>query len=273
MRTTLRGILAIDERVVALAIARTVGDNHVDILTRKVDGRIERILREIVVHQIQKTILRHVLLTIKDNLQAEVKVCIVTHQLLDIVHIVAILTENLLINAEADKCTILLVYATLPAVGKLQTLGKSNRMCLAITHRARRKLAREHIHSLHTHTIQTYGLLEGIALVLTTRIHLAHGCRQRLERDTTTIVSHRHDIILDGNLNSVACAHNKLVNRVIDRLLNQNVDTIIRLRAITQLTDVHTGAQAQMLSRRQGFDGIVIVCHLRCVIFCVTCHI
>ena len=250
MCTTLRCVLTIDKRVVALAITRAVSDNHVDILTRKVDRRIQRILREVVVHEVQKTILRHVLLTIEDNLQAEVKVCIVTHQLLDIVHIVAVLAENLLIDAEADKGTILLIYATLPAVGKLQTLGKSNRVRLAITHRARRKLARKHIHSLYTHTVQTYGLLEGVALVLTTRIHLTYGCRQRLERNTTTIVAHRNNIIFDGYLNLVADAHNKLVNRVIDRLLNQNVDTIIRLRAITQLTDVHTGTQAQVLSRR-----------------------
>ena len=146
-------------------------------------------------------------------------------------------------------------------------------MSLAITHRTCSKLARQHIDSLNTHTVQTYGFLKGFTFILTARIHLTYGSRQRLQGNTSTIVAHRHDIILDGDFDTVTRTHNKLVNRVIHSLLNQYIDTIIGLRAITQLADIHTRTQTQMFARRKCLYRIIVVRYGGWGIFYIVCHI
>ena len=80
-------------------------------------------------------------------------------------------------------------------------------------------MCREHIHRLDTHTVKTYRLLEGIATILTTRVHLAHSIRQRLQWNTTTIVAYRYLVSLDRNLDTLTSTHNKLVDGVIHNLL------------------------------------------------------
>ena len=120
-------------------------------------------------------------------------------------------------------------------------------------------MARQHIYRLDTHTIKTYGLLEGIAAILTTGIHLAYRIRQHLQRYASTIVTYRHLIPLDTNLDTLARTHDKLVDRVIHHLLEKHVDTIIGLSTIAELADVHTGAQTYMISWRECYYRVFVV--------------
>lgn len=194
------------------------------------------------------------LCAVEDYLQAEVQVGVVTHHLLDIIHIVAIFAKDSLIDTELNHRTVALLDIALPSIRELQSLSKAYGMGLTIAHRARSKLARKHIYGLHTHTIQTYGLFEGFAIVLTTRIHLTYGCRQRLQGDASAIIADSHHIIFNRDFNPITRTHNKLINRVIDGLLDKHIYSIVGLRAITQLSDIHTWSQTQMFARREGFD-------------------
>ena len=78
---------------------------------------------------------------------------------------------------------------------------------------------REGIDRFDPYPIQPHGLLEGFGVDLPTGIHLARRIDELAERDTTAIVTYRHLSVLDGDLDLLTCAHDVLVNRVIEHLL------------------------------------------------------
>ena len=56
MRPALRRVLSVDERIVRLAVAVPVRDRHLDIGPRQVNRRIERLLAQILVEQVQQAV-------------------------------------------------------------------------------------------------------------------------------------------------------------------------------------------------------------------------
>ena len=63
----------------------------------------------------------------------------------------------------------------------------------------------------------------------------------------TAIVAHAHLLVVHHlDFDALASMHLELVDRVVDDLLQEYVDTIVVLSTIAQLTDVHTGAQAHV---------------------------
>ena len=263
MRTPLRRVLAVDERIAALAVTRAVGDHHLDVVARKVDRRVERLLRHVLVQQVQQAVLRRIAPTVQPDRQSPVQVGVVPDQLLDVFQVIGVGPEDLLVDPEADLRAVLPREAALPPVALFETLLEIDRMGLAVAHRARRKGARQVVHRLDTHTVQTDGLLERRALlvivVLAARVHHAHRRRQRIERNTASVVAHRHLVILNRDVDLVAVAVHVLVDRVVGHLLDQHVDTVVRLRAVAQLADIHARAQPHVFPRGERADRVVAV--------------
>ena len=54
-------------------------------------------------------------------------------------------------------------------------------------------------------------------------------------------------VLYDVNLDTLAESHLELIDTVVDNLLEQHVYTVIALRTVAELSDVHTGAQADVL--------------------------
>lgn len=100
MRTALRGVLSIDERIVTLAVTRTVCDGHFDILARKVDRRIKRLLGHVLAQKVQQAVLRNIALTVETEGQPQIEVSIVANHLLDVLQIVGIVAEHLPVHTE-----------------------------------------------------------------------------------------------------------------------------------------------------------------------------
>ena len=259
VRAALRGVLAVDERVVALAVARAVGDHHLDVLPREVDGRVERVLGHVVVHEVQQTVFRNVALAVEIERQTQVQVAVIADFLLDVFEVVGIFAENLLVDAVRDERAVLLVDAALPPVAHFETLGEGHRTGLAVADRTGRKLFGKHVHGLDAHTVQAHGLLEGVASVLAARVHLPDGRRERLEGDAAAVVAHRNDVVGQRDVDLPARAHDEFVDRVVHDLLDQHVERLVGLRTVAHHADVHAGAQADVLPRREGHDGVVAV--------------
>ena len=259
VRTALRGVLSVDERVVALAVARAVGDGHLDVVAREVDGQIERLVGHVLVEQVEQAVLRDVAPAVEPDGQPEVQIGVVLHHLLDILHVVGIGAEDLLVDAEGDEGAVLLVGVLLPALALLEPLGEGHLVGPAVAHRAGRKLAREHVHRLDAHAVQTHRLLEGRAAVLAAGVHLRDGRRERVERDAAAVVAHGDQLPLDRDVDLASGAHDELVDRVVHHLLDEDVDAVVGLRAVAQFADVHARAQADMLAGREGDDGVVAV--------------
>ena len=77
----------------------------------------------------------------------------------------------------------------------------------------------EGIDRFDPYPIQPHGFFEGFGVDLPPRIHLARRIDELAERNTTTIVTYRHLSVLNGDLDLLTCAHDVLVNRVVEHLL------------------------------------------------------
>ena len=121
----------------------------------------------------------------------------------------------------------------------------------------------ESINSFDTDTIKPDRLLEGLRINLPPSVHLARGIDELTERDTTPVVTHRHLTLTDSDLNLLTSPHDILVDRVVKDFLQQDIDTIIGMGAISKLPDIHPRAATNMLVPLQGLDITVVVVYCR----------
>ena len=77
----------------------------------------------------------------------------------------------------------------------------------------------EGIDRFDPYPIQPHGLFEGFGVDLPPRIHLARRIDELAERNTTTIVTYRHLSVLNGDLDLLTCAHDILIDGVVEHLL------------------------------------------------------
>ena len=78
--------------------------------------------------------------------------------------------------------------------------------------------------------------------------------------DASAIVAHRHDIVLDGDLDSLAMPLHKLVDGVVDDLFEEHVDTVVVGASVAQLADIHAGTEADMFIPFEGDNvGVVVI--------------
>ena len=134
-----------------------------------------------------------------------------------------------------------------------------DRVRLAVAYAARHKLARKHIHGLDADPIEADRLFESGRTVFTAGIHLRDRRSEAFQRNTAPVITDRHRFAFDRNLDHLARAHDELVHRVVDSLLDKHVYSVVRLRTVAEFSDIHTRAQPDMLSRREGYDVVVAV--------------
>ena len=66
--------------------------------------------------------------------------------------------------------------------------------------------------------------------------------------DATPVVTHPYaQVVLDVYLDALTGVHFKLVDRVVDDLLEQHVDAVLGQCTVAQATDVHARACADVL--------------------------
>ena len=137
----------------------------------------------------------------------------------------------------------------------------------------------EGIDRFHTDTVQTDTLLERLAIVLTTGIQHADSLNELSLRNTTAIVADADtQIVLYIDFQTCSSPHLKLIDGVIDHLLQEHINTILRQVTIAQTTDVHTRTGTHMLHIAQVADIVICIFYrllLRgiCQFFCSTLFI
>ena len=124
---------------------------------------------------------------------------------------------------------------------------------------------------LHTHTVQSDALLERL------RVVLASGVEHRYSLDELTlgyaaaVVAHRNtQTVVDIDFDATTGIHLELVDRVVDNLLEQHVDAVLRQVAVAQTSDVHTGTRTHML--HVGEVAYVVVGILDCWLYDIFFH-
>ena len=226
VRTALGGMLTVDERVVFLAILVGMGEGNLDILPFEMDDGVDALGGHVIVQQILQAITTQNAPAVIHDGKTRVQIRIVAeHNLHDIIMELVVLEQGI-IRLEEDIGTIL-ILRILGLVAFHHTSFKGDAAYLPFAEAPYLEPSAQRVHSLHTHTVQAHTLLERLRVVFTTCIKYAYRLHQLSLRDSTTIVAHGNtQVVLDIDLYALTRIHLEFVDRVVDHLLQQHVDTI-----------------------------------------------
>ena len=267
------GVLAVDEGVVGFAVPAAVGDHHFDVLAPQVDGRVERFLGEVVVEQVEQTVLREKGLAVELHRQPRIEVGVAAEHGFHELVVVGVVAEYLLVvvGNEAHPQTVSLLHTLLPAVRELVTAREADRTGLAVAHAADGEFARKGVDRLHADTVQSHRLAErGAVLELAAGVHFRHRVGEFVERDAAAVVADGDPMLLDVHLDGLAVPHHVFVDGVVHHLLDEHVHAVVGLAAVAEAADVHARSLADVFVPRQRLDAVVVV--TRCVGIFILCH-
>src|SRR5690606_33202169 len=135
---------------------------------------------------------------------------------------------------------------------------------LSVTECLYLKMIRKGVYRLGTDPVKPHRFLEGAAVVLGTGIDFGNNIHHFAERDPAAVIAYRHAAVVDRNVNNLPVTHHMLVDAVIDNLFHEDVNTVVFRRAIAELSDIHTGAEPDVLTPVQRLDTrFVILSHCR----------
>ena len=228
MGTALSGMLTINEGVVFLTILIGMGKGNLNILALKVDNGVKGIVRHTVFQQILQTMTGKNAPIIIHNGQANIQIGIVTKHVFHNFIVELIVQELRSIWFEIDIGTVLVLSRFCNIAHQLTTL-KDSLAHLTFTIASHFETTTQGIYSFYTYAIQTNRLLKGLRVELSTGIKDTYRFYQFALGDASPVVANRDaEVVLYIHLDAIARLHLKLVNRVIEHLFQQYIDTILR---------------------------------------------
>ena len=234
------------------------------------DG-VERLGGHVLVEQVDQTVAGVELAAVQQNGEAGVQEDIVFEQGLNELLAIGIVLENRSVGGKLHQRAVGLVGGGEAALGDDLAAGIAHRVAHAVAIGLYEEARRQGIHRLDTHAVQTHRFLEGLGVVLATGVHLRRHVSHLVERNTPPVVSHRDHLARNLDNNLFAKAHHVLVERIVENLLQQHVDTVVGVRTVAQLSNVHTGPAADMLLPVESLDGVGAIFKV-CIFLCIFCH-
>ena len=233
VRTTLNGVLSVDEGIILVSGLIGMGQGNFDIFAGDVNNRIEGVGGHALSEQVKQAVFGDELFAVIDEGEAGVEVCVVTQHGLDILIAESIVGKEffVIIGGEGDKRTAFgsgLLAGTLHPFGNgddsgifdKDTLFEGSTACAVITESLHHEIGREGVDSLRTDTVQTDGLMESLIVVLTTGVDNRDSVDEFAQRNTTTVVAYGNLFAFNGHLDNLTFLHAELVNGVIDCLFD-----------------------------------------------------
>ena len=259
MRTALRGVLAVDEGVVFLAILIGMRERNVDSLTLQMHDGIETLLRHIVVEQILKTIARDDAAAVVEDGETRVQIGVVAQHIADKLIVELEMEEQRRVGFKIDICTVLLLCVALVFANEFATFERGF-MESAIAMTTRYKLLAECVDGFQTHTIQTHTGSEDSCIVLSTGVQLRHGSHQRAQGNAATVVANGGSLfVLHFHFYTLTKTFVEFVDGIVYRFFQQHIDTVFGMATIAQSADIHTRTRTDMVRIVQVADFTFIV--------------
>ena len=270
--SALDGILAVDERVVFVAGLVGVGKCNFDIFACDVDNRVERFGCHALGEQVVKAVLGDKFLAVIHEREACIKVRVVAKHGLDILVAEGIVVEEFLvvIRRELNHRAALgfsFEAVLFDPVGDRDDAGIFDEFTLVeggaaggvVTERLDDEVKREGIDGFGAYTVQADRLVESFVVVLTAGVDDRDGVREFAQRDAAAVVANRNGLVNHLHFDEFAFFHTELVDGVIDCFFDEDVDTVVGVRPVAKLTDIHTGTEADMLQTGEGNDVTFVV--------------
>ena len=82
--------------------------------------------------------------------------------------------------------------------------------------------------------------MEGFVIVLGASIYDGDTFNKLIERDTSSIVPYGTFLAIEGHYDLTSIPFHEFIDRVVDDLLKENVDSIFRMGSVSQPSYVHS---------------------------------
>ena len=140
-------------------------------------------------------------------------------------------------------------------------LGKGGCLEVAVAEGRDHEPGGEGIDCLGADTVEPHGKLEDFGIVFGAGVDHRDAFHHLAERNAAAVIAHPAAAVFGyGDVDPLAAAHDKFIDRVIQDLFEKDVDTVIGMRAVAEPADVHARPFADMLQGTQGFDlGFVVL--------------
>ena len=154
--------------------------------------------------------------------------------------------ENLGIGFEENFCAV--GFALFSFLLRLEF--SSFEVCaekLAIPMTRNRKAGREGVDCLGADTIQSDAELKDLVIVFRSGVDPRNAVDHFAERDAAAVISDADESAIDCHIDLATVPHDEFVDRIVDDLLQKDIDPVIVMRAVPQTPDVHPGPSANVL--------------------------
>ena len=98
---------------------------------------------------------------------------------------------------------------------------------------------REGVDGLGSDSVESDGELEGLAVVLGSRVDDGDAFDDLAQRNASAVVPDGDDVVQHRDVYAAAGAHDELVYAVVDDFLEQYVDAVIHMASVAKPSDVH----------------------------------
>ena len=124
------------------------------------------------------------------------------------------------------------------------------------------KAGTQSIDGLDTDAVQSHAFLKSLGIVFASSIEHRDRLNEFALRNATSVVPYRYAQIVDNiHFNAISGMHLKLIDGVVDDLLQKHIHAVFRQRAVAQAPDIHTGTCAYMLHVTEMAYVIISVSH------------
>ena len=231
-----------------------MGERHLDVVAPQVDdgvfdGRIDPVF-----DQVLQTVLRAVGRAVEPDGQPRIEVRVVAQHVLHVLVPVTVWGEHVGIGAEGDAGAVLFGGGHYGVVLDQKSLTEKGALAFLVPKGDDLKIGREKVYGFGSHSVEAHGFLEDGGIVFSPGIHHRNAFHDLAQGNAPAVVAYRYGAVLDGDVDALTLPHDKLVDGVVDDLLEQDVDTVVRRGSVSQFADVHPGTQADVFARREVDD-------------------
>ncbi len=238
-----------------------MSERYLDVLATKMHDGIERLIVHAVRQKVGESVARQDASAVEHDSEARVEVGVVAKHQFDELTAEGIVFEERSVRLKEDCCAVL-VLSLFGDVAFEVAFAEHYLACLSVAVALHLETVAQGIDCLKAHTVQSYTLLERLTVVLATRIEHRHGFHYFAEWNATSVVANRHtEIVVDIYFDAFSGTHLELVDAVVDDFLEQDIDAVLCLRAVTEASDVHTGTRSDVLHIGEvSYITFVVLC-------------
>lgn len=108
-------------------------------------------------------------------------------------------------------------------------------------------MGRKRVDGLGADAVEPYAELEDIVVVFGAGVDDRDALDDFAEGNAAPVVADLDPPLVDLDVDLLATAHDELIDCVVDDLLEQYIDAVVRVSTRADPTDVHAGPQADVL--------------------------